>query len=563
MNSVLQFKKANCKNCYKCIRNCPVKSIKVSDHQANIIDNECILCGVCTTICPQNAKSVRSDIDKVKQLIKSGEHVYCSLAPSFVADFNLNSLEDCRDIFDSLGFYETQETAIGAHIVKTEYEKLIKQADGKPIISSCCHSVNLLISKYFPAALSFLAKVISPMAAHGRYIKQKDKNAKVVFIGPCVSKKEEATGEFIDYVLTFDELYKWMDSENLAFKKDNFKTPDKKLSRFFPTAGGIIKTMDTENSNYSYIAVDGPESCVAVLKELEKGKITNCFIEMSACKGSCVGGPITKSYAKNSIRSNLLVEQYANSKDDFLIKAKINLNKNFSFLGTGEVIPGEDEIIKTLKKMGKHTSSDELNCGTCGYNTCREKAIAVCQGKADLTMCLPYLKEKAESFSDNILNNTPNVIFAIDEDLNIQQLNKAACKMFGIKNYKDKIGSPIFDLLNPARYICAMEKGFGSSEERYYLAEYDKYVEEFIVYDKNYKMIISIMKDITDVETQEKQKEQLQLKTAEITDKMIEKQMRVVQEIASLLGETTAETKIALTNLKKVLTENSKSEIVK
>ena len=224
--------------------------------------------------------------------------------------------------------------------------------------------------------------------------------------------------------------------------------------------------------------------------------------------------------------------------------------KKIEYIGVKAQLPGESAIKEILAKMGKTSPEDELNCGSCGYNTCREKAIAVYQGKADLTMCLPFLKEKAENFSDKVISNTPNAIFVLDEDLNIQQINAAALALFNLPAGSELKGTPLVRILNPTDYLNVMVTGKSVLEKKYYLAEYKKYVAETIVYDKEYHMIFSIMRDITEAENKYAQRDEMRRETVEITDQVIEKQMRVVQEIASLLGETTAETKIALTKLK-------------
>ena len=203
--------------------------------------------------------------------------------------------------------------------------------------------------------------------------------------------------------------------------------------------------------------------------------------------------------------------------------------------------------------MGKTKPEDELNCGCCGYNTCRDKAVAVYFGKANLTMCLPYLIEKAESFSDIIIKNTLNGIMVLSENLEIQQINAAARKILNVGRVQDVMGEPVVRLLDPLPYIQVLNDGRNVHDKRIYLAEYDKYVEESILYDRSFHILISIMRDVTDEEKQKAQKESMSRNTVEIADKVIEKQMRVVQEIASLLGETTAETKIALTKLKESL----------
>ena len=553
MNKFLQLKKSNCKNCYKCIRNCPVKSIKFADGQANIIPDECILCGRCFVNCPQDAKQIRDDVPRVKEMIASGKKVIASVAPSFIAEFPLMDFAAMKSALLKLGFADAQETAIGATIVKTEYEKMIASGKHDVIISSCCHSVNALIQKYYPSVLPYLADVLSPMLAHCRVIKEENPGACAVFIGPCISKKEEAElyGE-CDVALTYEELEAWMNEAGVVPAGDSTEPDEGKRGRFFPIKGGIIKSMYTENTGFTYLAVDGVQNCIAAIKEIESGALKNCFIEMNACEGACINGPAISHHHKPLLSGEVKVVAFAGD-DEFRVAMPIDTFKNIPYIGTHEKIPGEAAIKEILAKMGKTSPEQELNCGSCGYPTCREKAIAVYQGKADLSMCLPFLKEKAETFSGYVINNTPNAIFVLDENLCVQQINKAGCALFNLKTPSDILGSPIVRLLNPADYLGVMTSGVPIKEKKHYLAEYKKYVAETIVYDHEYHIVFSIMRDITSEEERQSERSELCNKTVAITNEVIEKQMRVVQEIASLLGETTAETKIALTQLKDAL----------
>ncbi len=551
----LRLKKSNCRNCYKCIRHCPVKSIQFSDNQAHILEEDCILCGQCFVNCPQNAKIIRNDTDRVREMIRSSRPVFASIAPSFVANYEGVSIRSMEKALTRLGFTAAEETAVGATIVKRQYDEMIRDGTHDVIISSCCHSVNTLIQKYYPEALKYLAPVISPMQAHCRKIKKEHPEAYTVFIGPCISKKAEADGYegIVDCVLTFEELTEWLEEENISFEP----VPEEHhagRARLFPTAGGIIRSMDRPRKDYSYITIDGTENCIHALEDIVCGRISKCFIEMSACSGSCIGGPAMDKDHRVTIRDYLAVDGYAGDADFPVSQpGREELRKDMPFKAREIKMPGNDAIREVLLLMGKPTPEQELNCGSCGYNTCREKAAAVCMGKADLTMCLPFLKEKAESFSDNIINNTPNGIMVLDEDLNIQQINGAACRIMNIKSKGDALGRPVVDFLDPIEYITVLASGRGTRDKQNYLRQYKKYIRETIIHDKNFHILISIMRDITEEETERIQKEQNNRNTIEITDKVIGKQMRVVQEIASLLGETTAETKIALTKLKESL----------
>ena len=548
----LTLKKSNCKNCYKCIRHCPVKAIRFSAGQAHIIPNECILCGQCFVVCPQNAKEIVNETEKVKVFIQSGEPVIVSLAPSYIANYEGVGIESMRTALKKLGFAEVEETAIGATIVKREYEKMINEEQRDIVISSCCHSINLLIQKYFPNQLPYLADIMSPMQAHCADIKNRYPNAKTVFIGPCVAKKDEASHYegIVDAVLTYDELTHWFEREGVTLEA-NIEKDDNTLARFFPTTGGVLKSMTERNPEYTYLAIDGTENCIDALKDIASGKIHKCFIEMSACVGSCACGPAMDKSRRSPINSYNSVARYAGTKD-FKVEQpdRAQLSKHFVCIEKEAQMPTEEEIANILKQMGKNKPSDELNCASCGYPTCRDKAIAIYHGKSDVSMCLPYLKEKAESFSDSIINNTPNSILVLNDKLEVQQLNKAAKKLMNIRYVSDVLGDQVVRILDPRVFMTVRDTGRAVRDKRVYLAEYKKYVEQTVVRDSDSGLIICIMRDVTDEEFERNQKEKISQQTIEIADKVVEKQMRIVQEIASLLGETAADTKIALTKLK-------------
>ena len=558
MSEFLKLKKSNCKNCYKCIRHCPVKSIRFSGNQANIVGNECILCGQCFVVCPQNAKEIADETERVKVLIDSGAPVIASVAPSFIANYDGVGFEELKAALKKLGFADAEETAVGATIVKREYERLLNEDNRNILISSCCHSVNLLIQKYYPSCLPYLADVLSPMQAHCKDIKQRYHNAKTVFIGPCVAKKDEAdyyTG-ITDAVLTYEELTEWFEAAGIVPEKKLDKT-EESLARFFPTTGGILKTMQKNmRPDYTYWAVDGVENCMAALHDIEEGNIEHCFIEMSACAGSCIGGPVMEKYHRMPVRDYYAVAHYAGKKDFNVAQPDpFTLRKEMEYIGRKLPYPSESEIREALHRMGKLRPEDELNCGSCGYNTCREKAVAIIQGKAEVSMCLPFLKERAENFSDNIINNTPNGIVVLNDKYEVQQINRAALKLMNIPRESDVMGEPIIRILDPKPFMDVQRTGRTVRDEKVYLAEYDKYIEQTIVLDKEYKALICIMRDVSDEEQQKQRKEELSRQTVETADKVVDKQMRIVQEIASLLGETAAETKIALTKLKESMTD--------
>ena len=557
MANCLTLKKSNCMSCFRCVRKCPIKAIRFSGNQAHIIGNECILCGNCVVQCPQNAKEIADGIEKTRVLIQSGDPVIVSLAPSFIANYDGVGIESMRRALKKLGFTDVEETAIGATIVKNEYERMIREEERDVIITSCCHSINLLIQKRFPECLQYLADVMSPMQAHCSDIKKRIPGAKTVFIGPCVAKKDEAEyyENIVDAVLTFEELDRMLEKERVELERETVFT-EKSRARFFPTTGGVLKTMAQDAPGYTYMAMDGVENCMTALADIASGKIHKCFVEMSACIGSCIGGPVMNRAKKPLVSDYLKVATYAGERDfDVDQPIPAELKKNFSAIEHKLPLPSETEIMSELRQMGKFKESDELNCGTCGYNSCRDKAIAIIQGKAEISMCLPFLKDKAESFSDTIVRNTPNGLIVLNENLEVQQINNSARKIMNIRAASDVLGEPVIRILDPTPFSQVKSTGRSIRNRRTYLAEYKKYVEQTVVYDTDSRLLISIMRDVTDEVETEERKESISRQTIEVADKVVEKQMRIVQEIASLLGETAAETKIALTKLKESIVD--------
>ncbi len=508
-------------------------------------------------MCPQNAKEIVDETEKVKVLLQGEDPVIVSLAPSFVANYDNVGIGAMREALKKLGFFDVEETAIGATIVKEEYERILSDGSRDVLISSCCHSVNLLIQKYFPLLINDLADVLSPMQAHCKDIKKRYPNAKTVFIGPCVAKKDEASyyEGYADAVLTYDELTKWLKEENIELEQKADSDPNS-LARFFPTTGGILKTMTERNPKYTYMAIDGVENCIQALKEIESGKVHNCFIEMSACVGSCIGGPIMEKFHRSPVKDYVTVSEFA-GENDFEVEQpdSLSLQKTFIPIELRHQMPSESEIRDILRQMGKMKPSDELNCGSCGYDTCREKAIAIYQDKAEISMCLPYLKDKAESFSDSMVKNTPNGLIVLNEKLEVQQINEAARKLMHIRRTSDILGDQVVRILDPSIFMEVLSTEKNINNRKSYLAEYEKYVEQTVIYDKEYRILVCIMRDITEEEAARERKERISRQTVETADRVVDKQMRIVQEIASLLGETAAETKIALAKLKESISD--------
>ncbi len=314
--------------------------------------------------------------------------------------------------------------------------------------------------------------------------------------------------------------------------------------------------MTRKEAGYDYIAIEGHQNCLDALADIAAGKLSNCFVEMSACHGSCAGGPVLSKKHHSPVRDYINIAKYAGARDyEVEMPTEESIARNFLALRSEAFTPSEPEIRDILQQMGKASAEDELNCGSCGYNSCREKAVAIYQGKAELTMCTPFLREKAENSMNNILKNTPNGVLMLNDVLEIQRINAVALKILNVQNAFDVIGEQVSRVLDAADFMEVRRTGKSLRDKKMYLAEYDKYIEETIVYDRVFRTFLCMITDITEEERLRKSKEKLDRQTIETADKVIAKQMRIVQEIASLLGETTAETKIALTKLKESLAD--------
>lgn len=558
MTEYLELKAIDCMHCYKCIRNCPVKAIRFSGNQAAIVQQECVLCGRCFVSCPQNAKRIHNDLPRAQALVAGEAPVYASLAPSFAANYPGATIETMQTALAALGFAGAEETALGATLVKQRYDAMVEAGESSVIISTCCHTVNMLVERYYPEALPCMAPVISPMQAHAHSLRARHPGGRVVFIGPCISKKAEAEQypEYVDCALTFEELDAWFAGAGVAPAGGPAQKDGAGRARLFPTTGGILRTMERKNPDYHYMAIDGMDNCIAALKDIAAGSLANCFVEMSACSGSCIGGPAMSREA-GLVRGASRVNQYAAPRDfDVAALPAADMEKQLRFNVHPRPRFGEKAIDETLRKMGKIRPEDELNCGSCGYDTCREKAAAVLAGKASLEMCLPYLMNKAQSFSDTIIKNTPNGVVVLNEALEVQQINGAALRILNVKHEGDVLERNVMCLMDPGLFLQVLDGTGPVYDSRQYLTEYGRYVKLTVLHDKDYGLLIGIMRDVTETEMARAARREVADKTVRVTDEVIDRQMRTVQEIASLLGETAAETKIALTKLKETLRDD-------
>lgn len=550
--SILEFKKVNCKDCYKCVRYCPVKSIRVKDHAASILAGECILCGNCTIVCPQHAKEDINDVPMIKVLMSKHETVIAIVAPSFAAYFNI-SFETMKSTLKKLGFADVFEVAEGAHVVKNEYERLVAENPDQTWITSSCASVNYYIKRHRPEATKYLLPVLTPMKALAKILRERYPEAKFVFIGPCLSKKGEAfeNGSGVSAVLLFEELEDWLAEENIVVHEDESFRNQPRLSRLFPMSGGILATMKQE-PGINYLPISGFDGVKQTIEDVIDGKLPHCFIEMNFCKGGCVGGPSFRRKELGTLRGAVKTRQAAGTTiydEDYNVPETLDYSTTFQTKRVFRLEPTKAQIEAVLRQMDKFSPEDELNCGMCGYSTCREKARAVLFGKAEIDMCMPYIRKRAENYAGKIIDSVPSGILAIDMSLNISQANPAACDIFGV-DATSLVGQPIGTILDENDFVNLLASDEDTLMTSIYLPDYGLYLDETLQVNRDANLIICILKNVTEEKTRHRRAMQKRQQTAAIADEIVEKQLRMVHEIASLLGETASETKIAISDLK-------------
>ena len=611
--SVIETIEAKCKDCYKCLRSCPVKAIRMergdAPHElhARVAEERCIFDGTCVLICPQKAKRVASDLDRLRSLMVGGAKVAASLAPSFPSAFPDVDPLVIPAALRLLGFEIVQETAVGAELVSAEHARLFRETGG-PLISSSCPAVVNLIERHYPEAITYLAPVVSPMIAHGRLLKQLVPDVKVAFIGPCIAKHEErrvpGLDDAVDFVLTFDELSGLFKREGIDLSQvapGGFDGPTPDLARLFPVGGGMLKAslLSTDMLDCEVVSVSGVDNCREVLRWFtesarraagrrgrggeggsgchddggggDNGAAASTasrlprLVEMLACEGGCIGGPMNSTcedvYTRRArvlayAKSRAGLGQRHDSDHNRITLPRHLLQRSYRNLRPEAPAPDEDAIRAVLAKTGKYGPEDELNCGACGYDSCRDKAVAVLQGMADPEMCIPYMRERAESMANLFVASAPYGIIVVDEDEVIRDLNAAAERMFRRARH-EAVGGKLATLMDPSSFRQVLASKTPVQVEVAY-PELGLVTRQTIFYEPEERLAMGVIADITEEKRQAAHLQKLRAETLEKAQGVIDKQMEVAQKIAGLLGETTAETKVLLTRLMNIFREEGR-----
>ncbi|MEI8389990.1 MAG: [Fe-Fe] hydrogenase large subunit C-terminal domain-containing protein [bacterium] len=562
--NILSINEVNCKDCYKCVRHCPVNAIKVKNGHAAVDVDRCILCGLCYGICPQNAKVVRNDIDKAKEVIKNNEFSVVSIAPSFFAYYKQPYPGKILKALFLLGFSGIEQTSRAVKSVSDQHLKYYVKEQKIVISSSCPATVNLM-EKYYPDLLKYLAPVVSPAIAHSKIIKNEHKNNScgIVFISPCIAKKQELSDSDINVCLTFDEMEEWIKTENIELDKlepADFKEYFSQNSSLFPLLGGLIKRVGLSENSFDkeIISISGISEIKETLDLIRENKIKSGFIDILSCKGGCVSGPCRPKSCtdKNFMELKInLIENMKNlpEKADENLLSDNELYREYRNKAIKSENYKEKDIKAILALTGKITPEDEHNCGACGYNTCRDKAIAVINGMAEAEMCIPYMRNQAEKFTSIVIKNTPNGIILLDKNFKITEINPAFEKIVD-KTAEELINSHISEIMDetPFKLVSFEEETVHKST----ITVNNKNLNQIIYSVPDKKLIAAVFIDISDIEAQKKALNKTKHETLTRAQAVINKQMLVAQEIAGLLGESTAETKVLLGQLIKTLSED-------
>lgn len=545
---------AKCRDCYRCVRVCPVNAIKMHNGQAQVIEENCISCGTCISECPQQAKSYRHELDTVLDLLDKYDSVAITVAPSFAAVYPEWTHLRLASALRSTGFAYVGETAVGAAIVADKTREYIESHPNKNIICTACPAIVNYVEKYEPAFIRNLLPIASPMVVHARMLKRKAGYEKVVFAGPCIAKKSEADREEnnfdIDAVLTFEKLEELLRIKNVVLEECEESAFDEipgKDARLFPIEGGLLKTMGINETTDKFIATSGFDEFIDALAAFNDNLIV---IEPLFCKHGCINGPvIAKNKSRLTYRNNILSYNTKNKGQAELAKVSERISRaDFHIRQTLEKKNiTEEKIREVLMQTGKYKPEDELNCGACGFSSCREKAIAVIRGLAEVEMCMPYMRRKAEQKTNLIIERDPNGFIIIDKNLKIQSMNPAFVKMFCCSNAI--VGQPVSYLLDPDPFeqIATGQQSLIRKEIKYPNYGLICYLVVFAVPEE--KQIIGVFMDITDViQNQDKLKNMKQQTILQVNE-LIDHQVNMAQELARFLGANTAKGEMLMQKL--------------
>lgn len=550
---------AECQDCYKCLRQCSVKAIKIREGHAMIIPELCIRCGHCVEICPVGAKRIRDDVERARLLLRMKSRVVVSLAPSWIADFAGLSKEKMIRALSLLGFYGVSETALGAQEVSANVAGTLAKEPNGIFISSACPTAVELVKKYHPEVAGRVMNMLSPVLAHAKLLRREfGDDIGIVFISPCVSKKLEADSHpsLLDVSITFEDLRRWWENEHI----DPYRVTPDGSERFipkeadegalYPVDGGMIAGIkaNCEVNDARFMAFSGIANIKRVLEDA--GSLTSdkpLFIELLACEGGCVNGPRASKHSGTIVKRHAVIENAAYSAKDIPRKPTIDIDEMLNIEPVVMKSYSEEEIADALHRVGKFSKEDELNCGGCGYDSCREFARALLDGTAEENMCVGYMRKLALKKANALIRTMPSGVVIVDKNLKIVESNRRFAEILGRETmmiYEAQPGLEGADLKKVIPFHQYFRTVLNDGHEMIDKdIKIDKMVLHLSVFTiEPHHLVGGLIQDITAPSVQK----------ARIVDKaqdVIKKNLETVQKIAYLLGENAADSEVILNSI--------------
>lgn len=541
-----------CQDCYKCVRHCPVKAIRIVNGNASVISEACVACGECVKVCPVGAKKIRSDLARLRTLLDSGEKLYASVAPSFTGYFPGVSIEQLAGALKAIGFAGVSETAHGAQVVSTRVSSLLAVDAPPPVmISSACPACVDYIRRYAPAWAPYIAPVPSPVRAHVGLLRERlDPTAKVVFIGPCAAKKNEsdAHGDELLLAVTFASLERLLEEQGVILRQvapSALALGPAAEGRFYSIEGGMNDTLRDGGDRIRYVSVSGLENLrqlLAVPPPASDGGGRPIFIEALACPGGCVNGPAMKD--RCSLATLLATDAQAPIRPSRT--AETCAAVDYPAAAAAVCRHAEADIAAALARVGKTSKAAEVNCGACGYESCRAFAEALLDGKAEVEMCHTYLKQNFQRTSNALIRYIPAAVVIVGPGGTVLECNRHFADLVGVGVAFEALGTiegmSISDLLPEFAGLFAGALEHGSEIEKFRQPLGKRLVNVSVFSITQGESAGAVIQDVS---RNEMQREQVAAKAREV----IRQNVRTVQEVARLFGEHIAETEIMLNEI--------------
>lgn len=577
--------KSNCQDCYRCVKACPVKAIKLESGSASIVPDLCIYCGTCTLICPNGTKKVRNDLASLKQSLMRQEKIIVSLAPSYLSEYAKEDIHKVIAAFKEAGFWQVSETAIGAEKVAEATKAWIDEQPNGVYISSCCPSAVQLIKKYYPEYSSYVVPVFSPMITHSLFLKSIYPNVKVAFVGPCAAKKSELDQfhDKIDFVLTFQEIKELFDDMGIYFEfmkpteEDVFFPFKASKGNLYPIDGGMLTNMidsitttearinhNTGNVDARYMTFSGVQNIKEILLDF-KQLDTSCktFLELMTCEGGCIKGPCSNENCSSATKRVQVLKNVNTQKQEHNYEEalkNLNISENYDYINAVEQKEyTQQQIQEALKRVNKKSEADELNCGGCGYDTCRQFAKALIDGRAENDMCVSYMRKIAQDKTNILLKKIPQGIVIVNDSLKIVDTNEKFASMLGeeVKMLYDANpglhGADITKLVPFHKFFSSvLSTGVDVLEQD--IRDGDNYYSLSIFSVQDFSLVCGILQNLHAPEV----RKDIVLKR---TQDVIMENMKVVQKIAFLLGENASYTEAMLNSIVESHQDKEKKDI--